>query len=638
MVSRTIAGGLRVSPGLIPGRIVAVVMLALLAGLAGPQAGAAPSTNVALTAGSTIVSSAAITVEQNGSFTVTITGGTPGTVLNVAFALQNVGQITIAGDGTASATFNNPNSAETVGTVDFSRPGGGAIGTNGMASISCNPAAGNNANNANAAEKANTADHMLNIFQETDEVFDALDDSFRTFAPPGPDGDGKLFPAGALDTEGESRSRVFTVADKKREGELLAEIRALQAVLDFFDAGDLRGALFTLALRTPVDSVLTQNEGLRIVNAAASGEDPFAGMSIIEKFNYVNDARKHTEARLEEVKRQYRELTGVEVSAVTAPGGQTVLPAAARGAKSDNLLSVTPKGTDGRNGARFRVYLTGMLALHAEPAAGHPPLDGLSGNLPFDVWFAGDVTTFDDDQAADRDGTIVTLKGGVTHRLTDRLQVGGNLTYKSGDVKSNTLNSDLDSDFLGFGLFSRFNLYQGLFLDTAFNYEHGWNDISIGAATGDFDSDAVSLGARLHKRFALPGGWWIGPNLSLTWSQIDREAYTDSTGTRVPGGTTEQTRLTLGPQAGYFFRPEDSRIVMGEVTARLDGVFDLDSNGDAAVGGGVVAKDPDDGVRLEAGLNLLFDNGMTGSAGLSYTGLDSLDSYSATLGLTVPLD
>ena len=63
---------------------------------------AAPNTNVNLVAGNAIAQSANITVANGGSVTVTITGGTPGVVLAVAFALQPVGTITIQPDGTGS--------------------------------------------------------------------------------------------------------------------------------------------------------------------------------------------------------------------------------------------------------------------------------------------------------------------------------------------------------------------------------------------------------------------------------------------------------------------------------------------------------------------------------------------------------
>lgn len=592
--------------------------------------------------GGTATSTQVLTVPANATVNIQVTGG--GANAQFAIVLDNLVQFAVIMlDGAGNANVNVTNgsgdftSAFTVESV--------TVGSSGNVTITCAPAAANG-DNANAEEKGNIAGHVLNFFQDAGDVFDFLKDLnvpvIESVAPPGPEVDGGVFPDLRAPQETPDQAALRRKNRQEKIRLLGIALDALRRSRDALDSGNLKDARNvvgdferSVSLDT-VQSFLLSQELVGFLELVSGKR----GETLLDDAATIQDYRRFLEGKINEVREERNELIRLRNNERESfrSSSPNVNPSSSRGSKSDNLIAVTPKGEDGSGGASFRVDVNGLASAVATPAAGTPAFDGLAANLPFNVWFAGDVTAFDDDQTADRDGTIVSLKGGATHRLNDDVTVGGFVTYKTGDVESKALNTDLDSDFIGFGLFSRVNVYHGLFFDTVFHYEYGWNDIRIGTAKGDFNADSVSLGARLHKRFALPGGWWVGPNVALSWSQLDRDAYTDSTGTRVPGGNTEQTRLTIGPRAGYFFTPESEDITQGEVTAGIDGVFDLNSNGNQAVGNGVVAKDPTDGVKLSTGLNLLFKNGMTGSGNFSYTGIDSLDAYSARFGLNVPLN
>ncbi len=301
--------------------------------------------------------------------------------------------------------------------------------------------------------------------------------------------------------------------------------------------------------------------------------------------------------------------------------------------RTADAISLQP---DGAKGAKFHVDVDQLASATVAPA-GAPGSD-IMDFKGFDVWVSGGFSVFDDNQTADRNGAIGSLAAGIAYPVTEVITIGGQLTFKSGDVESKALASDLDSDFLGFGVFARTDLYQGLLFDAAFNYEHGWNDIKIAGIKGDFDSDSISLGGRLSKRFPVSPAWWVEPNIGITYSTFDRESYTDAAGTFVPGSTVDQGRIQFGPKVGYVFVPDHDSIVRGQATFAVNGLIDYLSNGDAAVGNGIVAKDPTNGVQLSTGLNLNFNNGMTGSASFSYTGIDKLDSYSGNVTLAIPLN
>lgn len=290
----------------------------------------------------------------------------------------------------------------------------------------------------------------------------------------------------------------------------------------------------------------------------------------------------------------------------------------------------------GADGGHVKIDVDEMVRASVSPAGDEN--GSAARRTPYDVWLATTIEFFDDDQRADRDGTLFSLTAGVARKVSRDITVGGQLTYKNGNVESNTLNAELDSDFFGGSLFARLHLGRGVLLDAAAAYEHGWHDLAVAGTTGDFDTDSLALGGRLSKRYAVSRDWWIEPNLGLTYSHIGRNGFTDSTGTRNSSGNIERTRFVAGPKVGYVFKPAEGPILGGQVTLSINGVFDLTSNNNETVATGLVAKDPTSGVQVSSGVNLLMLNGMTAQAGISYTGLESLDSYNATLGLTIPLN
>ena len=257
---------------------------------------------------------------------------------------------------------------------------------------------------------------------------------------------------------------------------------------------------------------------------------------------------------------------------------------------------------------------------------------------PWNFWLQGSVTLFDDDQAADRDGQFWQFLGGGSYRINDRFTVGGLVTYNHGNVTSNAIASSLNSNFAGIGAFARTNVHDGLMLDTVINYQHGWNDINIAGATGSFDSDSIDIAAGLSKRFHFKPDWWLEPNLSLSYSNIHRSAYTDSTGAAVASSNIEQGRFTFGPKIGHIFAPASGSLSRGEIYLGLNGVVDFISNGDASVGNGLVANDPGSGVQVSSGLNLTFENGWDASASATYMNIGTLDSFTASLNLRIPLN
>ncbi|MCR9138813.1 MAG: autotransporter outer membrane beta-barrel domain-containing protein [Alphaproteobacteria bacterium] len=257
---------------------------------------------------------------------------------------------------------------------------------------------------------------------------------------------------------------------------------------------------------------------------------------------------------------------------------------------------------------------------------------------PWNFWLQGSLTVFDDDQAADRDGQFLQFIGGTSYRVNPRLTVGGLVTYNNGSTTSNALASSLSSNFLGAGLFARVDVYEGVLLDTVINYQHGWNDVTISGASGDFGSDSIDIAAGLSKRVYFRPDWWLEPNASLSYSNIRRSAYTNSSGAAIASSNVEQGRFTFGPKIGHIFAPASGPLTQGEVFVGLNAIVDFISNGDSNVGNGLVANDPDSGVQVSGGLNMTFDNGWDASASGTYMSVGTLDSFTASINLRIPLN
>jgi len=261
-----------------------------------------------------------------------------------------------------------------------------------------------------------------------------------------------------------------------------------------------------------------------------------------------------------------------------------------------------------------------------------------SKRSPWNFWLQGLLTVFDDDQAADRDGQFLQFIGGGSYRVNDSITVGGLATYNNGNVTSTALSSGLNSNFVGVGLFARTDLYSGILLDTVINYQHGWNDITISGASGNFGSDSIDIAAGLSKRVYFQPDWWLEPNAAISYSNMHRSAYSDSSGTAVASSTIEQGRFTFGPKIGHIFSPASGPLTQGDVFLGLNGIVDFISNGDSSVGNGLVANYPGSGVQVSGGLNMTFDNGWDATASGTYMSIGTLDSFTASVNLRIPLN
>ncbi|MDH3600661.1 MAG: autotransporter outer membrane beta-barrel domain-containing protein [Candidatus Tectomicrobia bacterium] len=254
-------------------------------------------------------------------------------------------------------------------------------------------------------------------------------------------------------------------------------------------------------------------------------------------------------------------------------------------------------------------------------------------------WIAGRYTDFDDDQAnADRDGHLWWITSGLSYQFSERTTVGAFSRVRQGEVDSVALNAGLDSDFYGGGVFLVTQGASGVRLLTGALYESGDNDIRIGdsvtTATGSFDSDQWTVEARLDKRINR-GQHWIEPAVKVLYTELERDAYTNSIGLFMPGSDITLGRLTFGPTIGTTIDRGGTTI---KPFARVNGVWDFENEDAFTLTSGVVVSNADTAINVGGGAEITYANGLVLTAAGDWFSFDSdLDGWSVTGGIGMPL-
>lgn len=253
---------------------------------------------------------------------------------------------------------------------------------------------------------------------------------------------------------------------------------------------------------------------------------------------------------------------------------------------------------------------------------------------PWNFWTSGRYVDFDDGTTgADRDGHLWWLTSGVSYQLSQTTTIGAFSRVRQGEVDSVSLNANLDSDFYGGGAFIAATSGSGMRLLAGALYEMGDNDINITGAAGSFDTDQVTLEARLDQRFAV-GDHWIEPAVKVLYAHMSRDSYTDSTGTVVPGSDLDLGRVTFGPTIGTTWQSGSTLI---KPFARINGVWDFENEGDFTLSTGTVVSSADTAINLGGGVEVALTNGVAIKLAGDWYNFDSdFDAWSVTGGVGMP--
>ena len=138
----------------------------------------------------------------------------------------------------------------------------------------------------------------------------------------------------------------------------------------------------------------------------------------------------------------------------------------------------------------------------------------------------------------------------------------------------------------GFAVYGSYLNDNGSFIDLIAKYARMDNDYStIGAGVGDasYETNGYSLSAEYGKRFTKDNGFWIEPQVELTYGTVGCADYTTSKGARVHQDSVDSLVGRLGFSLG-------KDIKQGNVYVRASYLYDFDGETKATMSGAGTAS------------------------------------------------
>jgi outer membrane autotransporter protein len=165
---------------------------------------------------------------------------------------------------------------------------------------------------------------------------------------------------------------------------------------------------------------------------------------------------------------------------------------------------------------------------------------------------------------------------GYDHKIGKNWTLGAAYSKTDGTTSFSRGNADNDHD--GFAIYGSWLGDDGSFVDLIGKYSHLDTDyhVSSGAGSGDYDNDAFSFSAEYGKRFHGNNGFWIEPQVELTYGTVDSADYTTKRGVKVHHDSMDSFVGRLGFSLG-------KDIKLGHIYARASYLYDFDGESDVTM-------------------------------------------------------
>lgn len=220
-------------------------------------------------------------------------------------------------------------------------------------------------------------------------------------------------------------------------------------------------------------------------------------------------------------------------------------------------------GADGRSftfaastEALFR-HAALQLDDNATGPASMPPLT--IGGMPVNIWVRGRGTIFDRQKRAGSDGWAAHLLSGVALRVNDDLVLGAFGSYLTGESDQKATGTEVKTSQAGGGVYARLRVTGRLSAGLSASRETGEQDIKTRTATGTADTDLWTLSGSLSGSYMV-APVVLTPSLSVTYADSERDPYTDSAGTAIPGSRSQDTTVAGALTVSRSFVYEDGWI------------------------------------------------------------------------------
>lgn len=138
----------------------------------------------------------------------------------------------------------------------------------------------------------------------------------------------------------------------------------------------------------------------------------------------------------------------------------------------------------------------------------------------------------------------------------------GNSTFRTGSAENN---------HTGVGVYGSYLKDDGSFIDLVAKYARIDSDFNAsgGVGSGDYNTNGYSISAEYGKRFEQGNGFWIEPQVELTYGTVGAVDYTTSNGAKV----RQEGMDSLVGRVGFSLGKD---IKAGNIYARASYLYDFD--------------------------------------------------------------
>lgn len=262
-----------------------------------------------------------------------------------------------------------------------------------------------------------------------------------------------------------------------------------------------------------------------------------------------------------------------------------------------------------------------------------PDLPGLLGDRRFNAWIDGAYTWTDDDRTgAEASSEAGIVRAGLHYTFHPRVGVGGIFRYAFNESDRSDRSVTTDGDGFGASVYSQVRLPYGAVLSPVFAYERANTDIAIAnggtTVTGNFDTDIFTLGGTLSRRFRVDTGmkntgFFIDPNLTLSYIAAKRRRYVRDDGEVIPGEDSEQGTFVFGPTIGLQIRNVSENIALIQPTLGVNGNWNFLRPDSYLSTSNTVVSTPTAFGSVTGGLSVALTNGLNGQINGTYSGFGS---------------
>lgn len=250
---------------------------------------------------------------------------------------------------------------------------------------------------------------------------------------------------------------------------------------------------------------------------------------------------------------------------------------------------------------------------------------------PWDIWVEGRFSGFEDGGRLDRNGHVGVLYVGGDYRVAENVIVGVLAQFDWSADDSGALASKADGNGWMVGPYLSARIHDNIYLDVRAAWGRSSNDLTVGGASGDFDTSRWLVKGTLSGNW-MYDAWRITPMAELAYVEENADSFTTTNGSFVSSQSVSLGRLQFGPEIGYrFAHTADSFL---EPFAAIKGVWDFD-NPNVAIIDGYIVGPGDFWGRLQGGLNWMTSSGLYVRGLASWDGLGAGDYNGYTLQGTV---